>query len=153
MAALGISIIAPTSSLSTTSIFESRNSSLQSSSTAIKRRSSSSPEIIGNMIFTLPTAKIDLGCEHTCTDGCARDFDHCANLEPFDHNNFRVAQLFFAVVEHGDRAAQFIQPRDHRKHDLYVADGTGTQDCTQLRLENLYVLKTKADCAPDKKRI
>ena len=55
MAALGISIMAPTSTLWDMLIFEPRNSSLHSSSNAIARRNSSKPEIIGNMIFMLPT--------------------------------------------------------------------------------------------------
>src|SRR5882724_1720883 len=106
-----------------------------------------------NQVVCSDTEKIDLGCEHICTDGCAWDFDHRANLEPLSHINFRAAQFLFTVLEYSDGAPQFIQPRDHGKHDLYVADGTGTQNCTQLRLENLYVLKTKADRAPAKERV
>ena len=54
MAALGISIIAPTC-MSSLNGMPSRFSFLShSSSTASARRNSSSPEIIGNMIFTLP---------------------------------------------------------------------------------------------------
>ena len=54
----------------------------------------------------------------------------------------------FAFLEHGDGAAQFIQPGDHRKHDLYVADSAGTQDSAQLRFENVLILETKPDRAP-----
>ena len=57
MAALGISIIAPTSDLLIEMhALRLRSSALHSSSTRWRRRNSSSPEIIGNMIFTLPTA-------------------------------------------------------------------------------------------------
>src|SRR5437870_4723348 len=106
-----------------------------------------------NEIVCSNTEKIDLGCEHACADGCAWDLYHRANLESFGHIDFGAAQFLSAFIEHRDRPAQFIQPGDHRKHDFYVADGAGTENSAQLRLEDVYILKTETDRAPAKKRV
>ncbi len=55
-AALGISIIAPTSIFSSKGMPSARSSARHSSSMALARRTSSTPEIIGYIIRTLPTA-------------------------------------------------------------------------------------------------
>ena len=59
----------------------------------------------------------------------------------------------FTFLEHGHGAAQFIQPRDHGKHEFYVAHGAGAENGAQLSLENILVLETKPDRAPTKKRV
>ena len=59
----------------------------------------------------------------------------------------------FTFLEHGHRSAQFLQARDHGKHDLYIAHGAGAENGAQLRFENVLILKTKPDRAPAKERV
>ena len=106
-----------------------------------------------NEIVCPDTEKIDLACKRACTDGSAWDFDHRANFDSFSHLDLRAAQLLFAFLEHADGAAQFIQPRDHRKHDLDIAHGAGAENGAQLRFENVLILETKPDSAPAKERV
>src|SRR5512132_2385580 len=97
--------------------------------------------------------EIDLGCEDIGTNGGAWNFNHRANLTLFAQRNARPTQLFLALSEHGLGAAQFIQTRDHGKHDFYVPNSAGTENSAQLRFKNVYVLETKTNSTPAKERI
>src|SRR5205814_4430326 len=97
--------------------------------------------------------EIDLGCENIRAEGCAWDFNHRANLDLFAQRNARPAQLFMALSEDGLGTAQFLQTGDHRKHDFDVPDSAGTENSAQLCFENVYVLETKTNSTPTKKRV
>ena len=48
---------------------------------------------------------------------------------------------------------QFFQTRNHREHDLHVPSCARSPNRTQLRLEDVDILKTKPNRAPTEKRI
>ena len=110
-------------------------------------------ERILDQIVGSDAEEIDLGCEDIGADGCAWDFNHRANLDLFVQRNARPAQLFMALSEDGLGTSQFLQTRDHGKHDFYVPDSAGTENSAQLRFKNVYVLETKTNSTPAKERI
>src|SRR5438876_9654825 len=75
----------------------------------------------------------------------ARNFDHRADFHP---RGFFLANFAPAFVQDSFGVAQFFQPRNHREHDLYVADRARAQDRAQLSFEDVDVLQTKTNGAP-----
>jgi len=110
-------------------------------------------ERILDQVVGADAEKIDFARQPFGAHGRARDFNHGADF------GFRIElltfafQFRFALFEDGQGAAQFLEPRDHRKHDLHVPHRARPDDGSQLRFENVNPLERKADGAVTQERI
>ena len=108
MAADGVSIIAPISSWSSNGTLSLRNSSLNWPRNALACINSSRPEIMGYMIFTLPSA-----LARKMARSCARKNSSCCRQKRIA----RQPRNGFISCRHGKRRQQFVSAQIQRADD------------------------------------
>ena len=98
-----------------------------------------------NEIVRADAEKIHLAREPVSRDGGARNLDHRADFCLMIESVAFALQVRLAFRQASQSPPQFLQPRDHREHDLHVPHGAGANDRAQLRFEDVGILETKTN--------
>ncbi len=110
-------------------------------------------DAILNQIVGADAKEVDLARQFPRAQRRAGHFDHDADGHFLVERVALLAQFGLALFEQFVGLPHLFQPADERVHQLHVAERARAQDRTQLHLENIRVLQTKADGAATQKRV
>ena len=100
-----------------------------------------------DQVICADAEKVDFTSQGICNQGRTRHFDHDSKFNIFCKSCALFAEFGLAGFQYLLCLSQLGQAGDHREHDANITKSAGTQNSSQLRLENVRAIETEPDRA------